>query len=190
MQLIKPKAHKIFLLFIRPQSLPFYQPYNLISYASSIHKQHLRRSIISYSQNKLTKQFRSHFSIYRLIRLIPAVQHVVTPNLALYTLTASYKQFSSSFVLAINDPYLSAFRAYLSENYGTYLNQGSLISGFRQFNNYENSIYYQLLYKTIYETFNAILNYYPDNDSLLLKSLSVTNFLILEIDISNCQIKD
>jgi hypothetical protein len=93
-------------------------------------------------------------------------------------------------VLAINDPYLPALRAYLSKNYGTYVNQGSLIAGFRQFSSYDDSIEYQLLYKTIYGTFNAILNFNPENDAIMLKSLSVINFNILEIDLSNCQVRD
>jgi len=109
-----------------------------------------------------------------------AYQQVCTSNLAVYTLNASYKQFAPSFVLAINDPFLPSLRSYLSQNYGTYINQGSsLIAGFRGFNNYDDSIDYQLIYKTIYGTFNAILNYNPDNNAIVLKSLSVVNFQIL-----------
>lgn len=61
-----------------------------------------------------------------------------------------------------------------------------MVSGFRAYNSYDESIDYQLIYKTIYGTFNAILNHNPSNDEIILKSLSVVNFMILEIDVSNC----
>ncbi len=117
-------------------------------------------------------------------------QQVSGSNLAVYSLNATYRQFAGSFVLAINDVNLPALRNYLSKNYGAYLNQGSIVSGFREFSSFDDSIEYQLLYKTIYGTFNAILNFNLATNAIVLKSLSVINFFILEIDISNCMIKD
>jgi len=127
---------------------------------------------------------------YQQVSGIQSYQQVSGSNLAVYSLNVTYKQFAGSFVLAINDANLPALRNYLSKNYGAYLDQGRIVSGFRQFNSYDDSIEYQLLYKTMYGTFNAILNYNLANDEIILKSLSVINFFILEIDVSNCMIKD
>ena len=43
---------------------------------------------------------------------------------------------------------------------------------------------------TIYGTFNAILSYNLATDAIVLKSLSVINFFIMEIDVGNCMVKD
>ena len=62
---------------------------------------------------------------------VQSYQQMSGSNLAVYSLNTTYKQFAGSFVLAINDANLPAIRAYLSTNYGAYLNQGSIGSGFR-----------------------------------------------------------
>lgn len=62
---------------------------------------------------------------------VQSYQQMSGSNLAVYSLNASYKQFAGSFVMAINDANLPAIRTYLSTNYGAYLNQGSIVSGFR-----------------------------------------------------------
>ena len=73
------------------------------------------------------------------------------------------------------------------DNYGNYLSDGQIIAGFKMYNYYGDScIDYQLLYNTMYGTFIAILTYWPDNNHILLKSLSVINFYIMQIDYSNC----
>jgi hypothetical protein len=62
-----------------------------------------------------------------------------------------------------------------------------MIAGFRAYNSYgDNSLDYQLLYSTIYGTFTAILTFWPNTDNIQLKSLSILNFLIMQIDYSDC----
>jgi hypothetical protein len=66
-----------------------------------------------------------------------------------------------------------------------------MIAGFRLYNPYgDNSLDYQLLLSTNYGTFVAILTYWPDSANIQLKSLSILNFFIMEIDYSNCQEQD
>lgn len=73
------------------------------------------------------------------------------------------------------------------DNYGNYLSDGQMMAGFKIYNYYgDNSMDYQFLYSTMYGTFIAILTYWPDNNRILLKSLSVINPLIMAIDYSNC----
>lgn len=117
-------------------------------------------------------------------------QNWIGSSLAVYSFTASYKTFAPSFVLAINDRNLPALRSYLNSNYGNYLNYGILTSGFKLYNNYDDSIDYQLIFKTAYGTFNAYLNYNLNNGKIILKSLSLITTVILEIDTSNCMIID
>lgn len=66
-----------------------------------------------------------------------------------------------------------------------------MVAGFRLYNTFgDRSLEYQLLYSTSYGTFVAILTYWPDSGDILLKSLSILNFFIMEIDYSNCDVQD
>ena len=116
-------------------------------------------------------------------------QEWTTSNKAIYTLKPSYKTFSDSFILSKTDSNLPTLSHYLSANYGTYVNQGNLTSGFKRYNDYDNAIDYQLIYDTIFGPFNAYITYDPSTSTLTLKSLSVVNFNIMQIDTSNCKKK-
>lgn len=110
---------------------------------------------------------------------------------AIYTITPSYKAFSKYFIIVGKDSYLPDIQAYLMSNYGNYLSGSQLIAGFRIYNTFgDNSLDYQLLYSTNYGTFTSILTYWPDTANIQLKTLSILNFYIMEIDYSNCQVQD
>ena len=104
----------------------------------------------------------------------------------MYSLTTSYKTFSEFFILALNDPYLPILAKYLSENYGNYVNNGKLTSGFKRYNSYDYSLTYQLLYNTHFGLFNAYIDYTIETNKLTLKSLSIVSFPMLAIDLENC----
>lgn len=106
--------------------------------------------------------------------------------MAIYSLTTSYKTFSDSFILALNDPYLPTLAAFLSKNYGNYINNGKLTSGFKKYNSYDYSITYQLLYETYFGLFNAYLDYTIETNKIVLKSLATISFPMLAIDLENC----
>jgi len=110
----------------------------------------------------------------------------LTSKLAIYSLTTSYKTFSDSFILALNDPYLPTLAAFLSKNYGNYINNGKLTSGFKKYNSYDYSITYQLLYETYFGLFNAYLDYTIETNKIVLKSLATISFPMLAIDLENC----
>jgi hypothetical protein len=106
---------------------------------------------------------------------------------AIYNITPSYKAFSKYFIITTKDAYLPNIQAFLLSNYGNYLSDARLMAGFRLYNPYgDNSLDYQLLLSTIYGTFVSILTYWPDSANIQLKSLSILNFNIMEIDYSNC----
>jgi hypothetical protein len=110
---------------------------------------------------------------------------------ALYNITPSYKAFSKYFIIAANDEFLPNIQSYLLGNYGNYLSGSQIVAGFRIYNSYgDNSLDYQVLYSTNFGTFISILTYWPDTANIQLKSLSILNFYIMEIDYSNCQQQD
>jgi hypothetical protein len=113
-----------------------------------------------------------------------------TDNWAINRLLPSYKSFSSAYVVVRGDEYLPAIQNYLLKNYGNYLGEGALIAAYRQFNSYSNSLEYQLVYETTFGTFNSILTYFLDTPRIQLKSLSVINYFILEVDFRNCLRRD
>lgn len=82
------------------------------------------------------------------------------------------------FIVSSNDSNLKYIKDYLIINYGNYLENGNIIAGFRSYN-LDYSLDYQLLYSTIYGTFTAVLTYWPDYNSLQLKSLSILNTAIM-----------
>lgn len=110
---------------------------------------------------------------------VSAYQNWASSSLAVYSFTASYKTFAPSFIIAINDAHLPALRNYLYSNYGNYINYGVLTSGFKLYNDYDDSIDYQLIFRTAYGTFNAYMNYNLANDLIILKSLSLITTVIL-----------
>jgi hypothetical protein len=81
-------------------------------------------------------------------------------------------------------------QTYLISNYGNYLEGEQLIAGFRLHNREDGSLEYQLLYSTSYGTFTSILTFWPDSGNIQLKTLSVINFFIMDVDYSNCAQKD
>lgn len=99
----------------------------------------------------------------------------------MFTLRANYKTFASSYILSVTDPNLPRLQSFLSANYGNYVRQGTLIAGFKLYEDFDNAIQYQLLYETVFGTFNAFISYNPYTDDLILKSLSVISFPILDI---------
>lgn len=113
-----------------------------------------------------------------------------TDNWAINRLLPSYKAFSGSFVVVRGDEYLGSIQNYLVKNYGNYLGEGVLIAAYRQYNSYSNSLEYQLVYETTFGTFNSILTYFLDSPRILLKSLSVINYFIMEVDFRNCLRRD
>lgn len=115
-------------------------------------------------------------------------QNFIYDSQAIYLLTPSYSAFSKYYIITPADQYLVAIQAYLISNYGTYLKGGQLQVGLRLYND-DGSLDYQLITSTIYGTFTAILTYYP-NKPILLKSLSVINFFIMDVDYSNCRQKN
>lgn len=78
----------------------------------------------------------------------------------------------------------------LIATYPNYLSNGKLTSAFKQYQTYADILTYQLLYETIYGTFNAIIDINPYTEDLKLKSLSVVSFPIMEIDLDHCKEKD
>jgi hypothetical protein len=76
-------------------------------------------------------------------------------------------------------------------NYGNYLSGSQMMAGFRVYNSYgDNSLDYQVLFSSNYGTFTSILTYWPDSGKIQLKTLSILNFFIMQIDYSNCQQQD
>ena len=88
--------------------------------------------------------------------------------------------------MPVTDPNLPTLKNYLAKNYGNYVNKGQLTSGFKKYNEYDFSIDYQLIYKTIFGPFNAFITLNMETGELTLKSLSVVSFPILEIDVTDC----
>jgi hypothetical protein len=102
---------------------------------------------------------------------------------AIYNITANYKAFSKYFIITNKDEYLSNIQSYLLSNYGNYISGSQTIAGFRLYNTYgDNSLEYQLLISTNYGIFVSILTYWPVTGNIQLKSLSILNFFIMEID--------
>ena len=59
------------------------------------------------------------------------------------------------------------------------MTNGILTNAFKNYNTYDDSINYQLIYKTIFGIFNAFVTYDIWTQKVALKSLSVVNFYIL-----------
>lgn len=117
-------------------------------------------------------------------------QSVCTSSLAIYALAAAYKPFCDSFVVSRTDSSLPMLQSSLIATYPNYLSNGKLTSAFKQYQTYADILTYQLLYETIYGTFNAIIDINPYTEDLKLKSLSVVSFPIMEIDLDHCKEKD
>lgn len=88
--------------------------------------------------------------------------------------------------MARTDPCLPLLQSTLIASYPNYLDKGKLIAAFRLYQTYDDMLTYQLVYETIYGTFNAIIDWNPFTKEFKLKSLSVVSFPIMDIDLQHC----
>jgi hypothetical protein len=77
----------------------------------------------------------------------------------------------------------------LELDYFYFLRGHTILAGFKRFR--EESIDYQIVFKSTFGTFNAIAEYRPNHArKILLKSLAIINFQSLETSYEGCDARD
>lgn len=106
-----------------------------------------------------------------------------------YSITPALKIFEGYFIISEKDPYLGEIMSYLEQDYYYFIKEYEIVGGFHKFRG--DSLDYQIVFKSLFGTFNAVLEYRPSNARrILLKSLALLDFSALLPTYEGCESKD